>query len=340
MGAWAPGAHGRRPGVTDLSRPPTPTTVDGSPPGLLAVLARHPRTSAVAAASGLSASGITYVLSGVSPSTATFFRCLYALPFLWLVARREDALHGPRPARLRADALLAGVFFAVDLILFHHSIRLLGAGLATVMSNLQVVIVLAAAWILWGERPSRQQLLGVPLALIGVVLISGVLGGEAYGVDPVLGTILGLGVAAAYSAYLLLIRRGRDPRRAAGPITDATLSCAITASVAGLVTGELALIPAWPSAGWLIVMALVAQLFAGLALAVALPRLPAVTTSLILLIQPVLAVVLAIALLEEAPSSLQLIGVGLVLIGVVAGSVGRVSRGGGSTPMAATMSAP
>ena len=304
------------------------------------MLARHPRTSAVAAASGLSASGITYVLSGVTPSTATFFRCVYALPFLWLVARREDAIHGPRPARVRADALLAGVFFAVDLILFHHSIALLGAGLATVMSNLQVVIVLAAAWLIWGERPSRQQLVGVPLALVGVVLISGVLGGDAYGDDPVLGTMLGLGVAAAYAAYLLLIRRGRDPRRAAGPITDATLTCAATAFVAGLVTGELALLPSWPAHAWLIVMALVAQLFAGLALAVALPRLPAVTTSLILLVQPVLAVLLAIAFLDESPSTPQLVGVGLVLVGVVAGSVGRISRDGGSTPMAATMSAP
>ena len=304
------------------------------------MLARHPRTSAVAAASGLSASGITYVLSGVTPSTATFFRCAYALPFLWLVARREDAIHGPRPARVRADALMAGVFFAVDLILFHHSIALLGAGLPTVMSNLQVVIVLAAAWLIWGERPSRQQLVGVPLALIGVVLISGVLGGEAYGKDPVLGTLLGLGVAAAYAAYLLLIRRGRDPRRAAGPITDATLSSAVTAFVAGLVTGELVLLPSWPAHAWLIVMALSTQLFAGLALAVALPRLPAVTTSLILLVQPVLAVLLAIAFLEEAPSTAQLVGVGLVLIGVVAGSIGRIPRDGGSTPVAATMSAP
>jgi drug/metabolite transporter (DMT)-like permease len=280
------------------------------------------------------------VLSGATPTTATFFRCLYALPFLWLVARKEDARHGPRTRRLRADALLAGVFFGIDLILFHHSIGLLGAGLATVLSNLQVVIVLVVAWLVWGERPTRRQLVGVPLALFGVVLISGVLGGDVYGADPILGTILGVGVAAAYSAYLLLLRRGRDPRRAAGPITDATLACAVTALVAGTIAGELTLVPTWPSAGWLIVMALVAQVLAGLALAVALPRLPAVTTSLILLIQPVLAVVLSIAVLAETPSPSQLVGVGLVLVGVLAGSVGGVARSGGRPPVTATMSAP
>jgi drug/metabolite transporter (DMT)-like permease len=306
--------------------------------GILAGPARHPRVAALAAATGLSASGITFVLSGATPTTATLFRCLYALPLLWLVARREDALRGPRSFRTRRWALLAGAFFAVDLVLFHHSIRLLGAGLATVMSNLQVVIVLVAAWLVWRERPSSWQLLGVPLALAGVVLMSGLVGEGAYGADPILGTILGLGVAATYSAYLLLLRKGRDPTRAAGPILDATIACAACAFAAGLVTGELDLVPAWPGHAWLIVMALVAQVFAGLSLAVALPRLPAVTTSLILLVQPVLAVVLAIALLDESPSALQLAGVGLVLIGVLAGSI--PGRGRVREPAAATMGAP
>jgi drug/metabolite transporter (DMT)-like permease len=305
---------------------------------VLAGPARHPRLSALAAATGLSASGITFVLSGATPSTATLFRCLYALPLLWLVARREDALRGPRSFRVRRWALLAGAFFALDLVLFHHSIQLLGAGLATVMSNLQVVIVLVAAWLIWRERPSPWQLLGVPLALAGVVLMSGVIGQGAYGADPILGTVLGLGVAAAYSAYLLLLRKGRDPTRAAGPILDSTIACAACSSVAGLLTGELNLAPTWPGHAWLLVMALVAQVFAGLSLAIALPRLPAVTTSLILLVQPVLAVILAIVLLGESPSPLQLAGVGLVLVGVLAGSI--PGRGDAREPAAATMGGP
>jgi len=65
-------------------------------------------------------------------------------------------------------------------------------------------------------------------------------------------------------------------------------------------------------------------------LAVALPRLPAATTSLILLIQPVLAVIFAVAILSEAPSPLQLAGVGLVIGGVVLGSAARRGQPGQS----------
>jgi len=111
----------------------------------LRVFDQFPRSAALAAALGLSFTAVFFALSESSPSTATVYRCLYALPFLWWLARREGAVAGPRPWRARRWALLAGVFFGLDLLLFHQSILLMGAGLASVLSNLQVVIVLIAA---------------------------------------------------------------------------------------------------------------------------------------------------------------------------------------------------
>jgi drug/metabolite transporter (DMT)-like permease len=292
-----------------------------------AVFADHPRLAVLAATTGLAFTGILFVLSGESPSTATVFRCLYALPFLLVLAHREDRALGPRPWAVRRWALLAGVAFAADLILFHHAILLMGAGLSTVLSNLQVVVVLIAAWLLWRERPENAQLLGVPVALAGVVLISGALGAEAYGADPALGVVLGLVTAVAYAAYLLLLRKGRDRSRFAGPILDATLACALVGAIAGSLSGELDLVPRLPGHAWLFLLALSAQVLAGLLLVIALPRMPAVTTSLLLLVQPILSVGLAMLLIGEAPSPTQLAGVVLVMIGVALGSVpwGRVA---------------
>jgi drug/metabolite transporter (DMT)-like permease len=289
--------------------------------GPLPAFAAHPRVAALVAAGGLSATGLLFVLSGTAPSTATLFRCLYALPVLWLLTRSEESGSGRRPWSSRRWAFLAGVSFAADLLLFHHSILLLGAGLATVLSNLQVVLVPLAAWGIWGERPTRLQAAAIPIALAGIVLISGVVGGDAYGEDPVLGVILGLGVAATYAAYLLLLRKGRDQAHAAGPIQDATLACAGTALLAGIVVGDLAMPTTLEAHAWLLLLALTAQVGSGVLLAVALPRLPAVSTSIILLVQPVLSVALGIIILSETPSVGQLAGVGLVIGGVVLGSL-------------------
>jgi drug/metabolite transporter (DMT)-like permease len=116
-------------------------------------LANRPVEAALAGAVAIAFSGILFRLADVSASTGAFFRCLYALPALWLLARFEDRRYGPRPTRARGIAVVAGVFFAIDLVLWHNAIEAVGAGLATVLGNTQVLLVGLLAWALLGERP-------------------------------------------------------------------------------------------------------------------------------------------------------------------------------------------
>ncbi len=269
----------------------------------------------------IASSGILVRLADVSPSTAATYRAAYALPLLAIVAWAEQRRLGPRPWSQRIWAYVAGLAFAVDLTMFHHAIELIGAGLATVMGNVQVIFVGAIAWLVLGERPSRALLTGVPVAIGGVVLISGLVGSGAYGSNPSLGVVIGLITAASYATYLLLIRKGRDTTRVSGPIFDATLACAVGAAVGGVLVGDLQPVPTWPSAGWLVLLAISAQFAGGLLIAIGLPRMQAVTTSLLLLSQPVISVFLAMLIVAETPSAFQLLGVGLVILGVGIGTV-------------------
>ena len=95
-------------------------------------------------------------------------------------------------------ALLAGLFFAADLIFWHQAIADVGAGLATVLGNLQVVIVPFVAWAVLSEAPGRRILAALPLTLIGVVLISGALEDGAYGAHPARGVLFGALTGVAY----------------------------------------------------------------------------------------------------------------------------------------------
>jgi drug/metabolite transporter (DMT)-like permease len=237
---------------------------------------------------------------------------------LGLLAWLEDRRHGHRTWAQRRAAVASGVFFSADLILWHHSIGDIGAGLATVLANIQVVLVPLVAWAVLSERPGRQILAALPLALIGVVLISGVLEHGAYGRDPTRGALYGLGAGVAYVGFLLLLRQGgADLRRPAGPLFDATATAAVLCTVAGLIIGDADLSPDWPGAGWLIVLALTSQVVGWLLITVSLPRLPAALTSLLLTVQPVGSVMLAALIFGEAPSGVQLLGVAFVLAGLV-----------------------
>src|SRR3972149_4181289 len=56
--------------------------------------------------------------------------------------------------RLLAVLGLLGLFLALDLAVWHRSIELIGAGLATVLANTQIVFVGLIAWAVHRERPT------------------------------------------------------------------------------------------------------------------------------------------------------------------------------------------
>jgi drug/metabolite transporter (DMT)-like permease len=103
---------------------------------------------------------------------------------------------------------VAGAFVAVDLIAWHHAIADVRAGLATVLDNAQVAVVPFIAWLVLGERPDRGMLPMLPLAIAGIVLVSGVVGRDACGHYPVAGALFGCITAMTYSCFILVLRAG------------------------------------------------------------------------------------------------------------------------------------
>jgi drug/metabolite transporter (DMT)-like permease len=289
-----------------------------------ATLARRPGFTVLVGAVAIAFSGILFRLSHVSPSTGAFFRCLWALPALYPIVLWEERRWGKRPLRSRMWAWLAGLFFTADLILWHNAIENVGAGLATVLGNTQVVLVGLLAWLLFKEKPHRASLYALPVVLVGVVLISGALEQGAYGSNPRLGTVFGVFTGLAYTSFLLVLRFGqRGIVGPAGPLFDATLACTLGCLVAGLAIGDLDLTPSWSAQGWLVVLALTSQALGWLLISISLPRLPAVVTSVSLTLQPLCSVIFAALILSEAPSWLQLLGAAGILSGLVISSLGR-----------------
>jgi drug/metabolite transporter (DMT)-like permease len=283
------------------------------------------RLAALAGIVGISFAAIFVRLADTAPSTVAFFRTLYALPFLLIAARLSGPATRPRSERLMAFG--AGALLALDLTLWHGAIDLIGAGLATVLANVQVVWVGLVAWLLHSERPSAVGFAVVPVVLAGVAMISGLGQEDAFGEDPVVGTVLGLAAGLAYAAFILLFRHSNRSRgRPAAPLLDATAGAVVGSALIGVFDTGFSLEVTWPSHGWLLALALVAQTLGWLFITVALPRLPALETSVMLLLQPALTIVWARLLFTEDLSPLQWSGVAVVLAGVLlAGLRGTVA---------------
>jgi drug/metabolite transporter (DMT)-like permease len=287
-------------------------------------ITRHPGRVAIAGALTIAWSAILVRKADVAPATAAVFRCAYAVPVLGVLAWFEHRRYGPRTRREITLSVWAGAFFAADLICWHYAIGDVGAGLATVLGNLQVVLVGLVAWLTLGERPEGRVIAAVPVALVGIVLISGIVGANAYGQDPLRGVIFGVATGLTYAGFILVLRQSaRDLRRPVSPLFEATAAAAVFALIAGLVIGDVDLAPSWPAHAWLVLLALSSQVVGWLLISASLPRLPAALTSVLLTVQPVGSVILGVILLGESPSLLQLAGVLCIFSGIIVATARR-----------------
>jgi len=289
------------------------------------------RFSALIGIVAISFSAIFVRLADVAPATAGLFRAAYAIPVLFLASRIGG---DQRSRRLRMLAFASGLLLAGDVALWHTAIGLVGAGLSTVVANTQVLWVGLTAWLLFRERPTHTAFVVVPIVLVGVALIGGVGATDAYGDNPALGAGLSLIASFFYAAFLLLFRAANvEQGNVAGPLLDVTLGITVAFLVGGWLDPGFSLLPEWPAHGWLIALSLLVHTGGWLLIAAALPRLPALETSVMLLLQPAGTILWAGIIFDERLAVNQWIGVGLVLTGILTVAIlGTVRRVEADTP--------
>jgi len=265
-------------------------------------------------------------LSEAGPITTAFYRMFLAWPVLALwahylpVTRKSTA----QPVNDRLGLVLAGIFFACDLSAWHWSIKLTTVANATLLANLAPVFVTLGAWYWFGQKVSRFFVLGLMLALAGLLMLSGA--SFSLGERFVVGDLLGIVTAGFYGAYILTISRLRQRLGTALVMSYTTLVASAALLVISLLSGE-ALLGLSPR-GWLIVIALAWLSHAagqGL-ITYALAHLPASYSSLVLILQPVLAALIAWWLFAERLGGQQLLGAGVILLGIVVASWRRQNR--------------
>lgn len=270
----------------------------------------------------IGSSAIWVRLSEVGPVATAFWRTALAVPFLalWVLAenggRPRFGAHGKPGADpgSRRGLVAAGCYFAGDLSFWHVSILLTSVATATLLANLAPIFVTLAGWLWMKERVSRQFVVGLAVAMVGV----GVLIGPDFrgGTAALVGDACGLITALFYAAYLLQIKRLRARISTARIMAASSVVTAIIVLPVALLLGET-LVPG-TLRGWGIVLglALVSHVAGQSLIAYALAHLPASLGSVSLLIQPIFAAVFAWLVLGEAIGSLQIAGGIATLIGI------------------------
>lgn len=274
----------------------------------------HTRAYLVLALSliGMGFSGIFVSLAGAPGAVSGFYRMgvaavVLAIPFL------RGIQQGGRPGRRELlIAILAGLFFAGDLFFWNTGILISGATNPTLMGNTAPIWVGIGAMIFFHERPGRLFWIGLLVAISGAAVI---LGMDALN-DVGLGTFFGILSGMFYGAYFLVVQRSRQKLNTLTSFWLSAVGSALALALIARILGQ-------PLTGYsnmtylyLLGLALVVQVGGQMGISYALGYLPASLVSPTLLLQPVLTGLLAVPILGQALSLVQVFGGAAVLVGV------------------------
>lgn len=250
-------------------------------------------------------------LSDAGPTATGLWRLVFAAPLLALMTYRTGGFGGG-PSKW---ALLAGLFFALDLGFWHYGIQYTSVANATVLTNLTPVVVTAFAWIFLRQRPRALFLAAVAAAVAGASMMAIEKTGGTPRNQP-LGDTLSLITAVWYALYFLTITEGRKSEGASRLMFWASITGAPLLLAAAALLGEQ-LTPV-TAAGWAACVGLGLMHVAGQgSIAWAMGRLPTPTASVVVLVQPVVAAFLGWVLFAEAIGPLQGLGAAVTLGGVI-----------------------
>jgi drug/metabolite transporter (DMT)-like permease len=272
-----------------------------------------PFAALVAGAVAMGVSPIFVRLADVGPFTSAFWRVTLALPLLYawtrLADRREDS-----GKRFSKATILAGLAFAADLFFWHLSIVHTSVANATFFATTAPIWVVLFGWLLFRQKATAGVLAGLGLCLIGGAALLA----QSFELRPAgaLGDAFGIATGVFFGLYFLAVQAARKTTSAARLTFEATLITSAILFVVAIVAERSMLPHSALGLAALIAMAWISHTGGQGLLSIALGRLPAAFSSLVIFLEAIAAAGFGWLILEEPVSSIQALGGLAILAGI------------------------
>ena len=228
----------------------------------------------------------------------------------------------PRSRRAIFYGLLSGVFLGLDLALWHESIYAVGPGISTLLNSLQIFFLAAIGFLYFSERQSILQLLSLCLAMLGVAMIGSP--EFAHNSNATWGFIAGIVSGAMLAASMTFIRKTHDTEPTPIFVLMQLISIGgVFAMIVPMFVLDMGnILPnTWSELGWVLVYGAVMQCVAWGLIAYSIPKLSLALTGLLLLTEPVAALIIDYSWLDKPINTLQWSGALLTMFAIYLGSV-------------------
>lgn len=257
-------------------------------------------------------------ISEVGPIATAFYRFFLSFPFLlgWMIVDQVNAPN-PRTPQTYGDYLLilgAGAFLAMDIALWHWSILSTTIINATLLNNLTSILVAVVSWLFFKERLSRNMKIGLFFAFIG----SAILIAQSFKVDAAYlwGDFLAFLSALFFTAFMISIKELKKTFRSPAILAWGALPTMYLLCIIAYFSGEV-FFPTGLSGWWpLLAMAFFVHIFGQGLMTFSMAYLSASLVALIVGLSPAFAAIFAWLIFGESLNIVQIIGAGIVLLGI------------------------
>jgi drug/metabolite transporter (DMT)-like permease len=287
-----------------LSSSPTARTADVAAPFMALVFG----------ALAMGVSPIFVRLADVGPFASAFWRVSLALPVLYGWMRISERNQTQTPVRFSRPTILAGLAFASDLFFWHLSIVTTSIANATFFATTAPIWVVVFGWLIFRQKASAGVLGGLSLCILGgAALLAQSFHLQTGGAR---GDVYGLITGVFFGLYFLAVRAARDKNTAARVTFEATIITAALLLAVALGLERRILPQSLHGVAALLALGWICHAGGQGLLAVALGRLPAAFSSLVIFLEAIAAACFAWAILGEAVSPIQAAGGVAILIGI------------------------
>ena len=246
------------------------------------------------------------------PIATGFWRLALATPFLFFVGYRFGFRFSALGKSTIWLATIAGLFFGVDIILWHIGIFQTKMANATLFANCASLILVVYGIFVARKMPSKWESAAVLFAFVGAALLMG----QSLDLSPLhfQGDILSLGAGLTYTVYLVLMMRVRQNTESWGALGMASAVAAVILLTGSIVAGEQVIPTVW----WpVVLLAFSSQFFGQGCLTYALPHFSPLVIGLALLFQPALSAAAGWLAFGETLTAMDCTGSALVMIALV-----------------------
>ena len=254
--------------------------------------------------------------SDVDPIMTAFYRIFISLPFFLFFSSFNiiEKVKFPEFSNSYLIFLVSGIFFALDLICWHWSIKLTTVSKATFLSNLAPIVVIIFSLIFLKERFSKFFYLAALLSMVGMLMLLGE--SFKFNKSQFIGDLLGVLTAVWYGSYIVTISQLRKKYNSTSIMFLSGIVTAIILFIVSILF-EQSLIPqSLFTITIIFLLGFICQFMGQSFITYSLAYLSASLSSLCLLIQPIAATVLAYFFFQEKLTTIQFFGSALILIGI------------------------